>query len=417
MKNKNIDNQLHKCFCCKKAYDFLCVFFSLKHILGIKYEELDEDGKSLLSTIFSNFNIELTMEEKFNLFKDLTLNPREFIKFQNDYSDKEVLSSNGIHFCLYHLNQIIYSINLVNSSETELFDKTKCLLLYDVFSSLYNLNLDKEKYQMDSLKRSINKLADDKINNNKKNKETLKKLQNISTNYLSYFDTDKLIDYEDSCSVIYGKQCFDNLRLEYKKKFEIKEESINFISRLNNLNSMYRSIMYTYLINAPKHFGKILSFVMDLRELTSNDIDILMYKEVSNTGKSKISKIQKLMDDAVPTKLNDSDFTKLCRILLVSEDVLKTGVGKSYGKWVTTDEMKAYSKEMKLPQTPTLNEFRNSIIEIINYPEDEFQDFIKQNPEYFCIKDFSLEPEMLFLTLLNKEDAYVLLDILEQSNK
>lgn len=415
MKNQNIDEQLRKCFCCKIAYDFLDDFFSLDYILNKQYEALDENDTELLNTTFSNFNIELPMEEKFNLLKDLTLEPREFVKMKNNYSDKEVLSSNGIHFCLYHLNQIIYTFNLVKNSNDELFDKKKCLLLYDVFSSIYKL-YDFDKTKMSDLKRCINKLADDTADNDETNKKTLTKLQNNLNEFLFNFDTGKLIEYEDSCSVIYGKQCFDNLYHEYKKKNEIKEESTKFISRLNNLNSMYKSIMNTYLMNAPKKMGDILSFLMNLKNIKSNDIDILLFKGDNKVGKSKISSIQSLMKVDAPTDRNCIDFTKLCRILLVSEDVLKTGVGKSYGKWVTTEQMKAYSKDMKLPQTSTINEFRNSIIEIINYSEDKFQDFIKQYPEYFETKDFSLEPEMLFLTLLNKKEAYVLLDILENKN-
>lgn len=112
----------------------------------------------------------------------------------------------------------------------------------------------------------------------------------------------------------------------------------------------------------------------------------------------------------------------------MSEDVLCLGHGKSYGNWMSVLSkeglnglQKAIEKDGEFQEIDSskrnkIKEFaRNEIIQIIN---DDYEEVIKNNPGFFEEEDFEVyeSKEELFINIIDKEYAYILLEVLERLN-
>lgn len=123
-------------------------------------------------------------------------------------------------------------------------------------------------------------------------------------------------------------------------------------------------------------------------------------------GKDKFqSSISSLRKSETP-KLTRTEIKKLSRILLVSEDVLKCGTGKSYGVWKTTDTVDEISEIINLSDS----DFKKKLIEKNIYNEQDICVFYKVDDK---TKEVYADYEKMFDTAKHQEEIDTLISVLE----
>ena len=96
----------------------------------------------------------------------------------------------------------------------------------------------------------------------------------------------------------------------------------------------------------------------------------------------------------------------MSRILLVSEDVLKCGTGKSYGVWKTTDTVDEISEIINLSDS----DFKKKLIEKNIYNEQDICVFYKVDDK---TKEVYADYEKMFDTAKHQEEIDTLISVLE----
>lgn len=183
------------------------------------------------------------------------------------------------------------------------------------------------------------------------------------------------------------------------------------MNRVNDLNMEHKEIIREYIKNAPKKFGNNLKLIMERQGMTEQDIAMLI-----GVTPSVIQSLEK----CEATERSKEDIIRLCRALLVSEDVLYNGAGKIYGNWkmlLDKEGIKALqeadkdmnARDKKVSAMEMKNFARGKIKELIERDDSEFYQMIKDSPELFCEEDINIYPDEKdgFKNLLHKEEVYV----------
>ena len=171
--------------------------------------------------------------------------------------------------------------------------------------------------------------------------------------------------------------------------------------RIDKLKAEYRDIVYDFISRIPKSFCDIFTAIVNIQNLSDTNIKQLLY-----VGKDKFqSSISSLRKSETP-KLTRTEIKRLSRILLVSEDVLKCGTGKSYGVWKTTDTVDEISEIINLSDS----DFKKKLIEKNIYNEQDICVFYKVDDK---TKEVYAEYEKMFDIAKHPEEIDTLISVLE----
>ena len=189
---------------------------------------------------------------------------------------------------------------------------------------------------------------------------------------------------------------------------------------LANNTSPFAEIYEEYLRYAPKHFGNNLKKVMEIQGVEIKDVSSLMETKSPN-------EISALCGCRTPNR-NKQYIHRLARCLLVSDEVLVSGTGKSYGTWkdVLSPDGLNTIKEHIGSRTPKSTEIwtRNQIRDWVNLSDCDFEKLMIDNSEFFLEEPFCAyeikEDGEIFLdypsmvkNLLHPEEFEVLKQVLE----
>lgn len=402
------DEQLKKCLQCETCVSVVANYSNIANII-IKEEELkesesnkeivfndftDEDDCEMIEYISKQLEIEGTAEEKYSALKQLSAKG----------------SFEGTDFCLGNLKQIIsaiYPFYTKSEIEMQMFSNKKRYIL-----SIMNASNKKyvKGYDIDRGNNAIAKFRKDHDEEN-----LHEELQYIFDKFI-YPHKQTNRNYERfECPE--AREYFNAIICEeaerYSKNIEIKK----FFERIEKLNNSSQKIILEYIHNAPKELGKCLAPIMKKQKMSENDL-----KHLTEFGISSLQGFKKNKASRIEPK----DFSRLCRALLVSEDVLQKGKGKIYGNWmnlldkegIEAIQKTARENKMFLREVSGINKskkfVREKIKDIIEMEDNEYKELIQNNPALFEAEDYSLGDFELYDALLNKDEAYVLLDVLEK---
>ena len=145
---------------------------------------------------------------------------------------------------------------------------------------------------------------------------------------------------------------------ESQPLLKTKQESKQFIERVNHLPKQYAIIMQEYLRNALKNIGITLNSIMKLQDMTDQDIAKLL--------DCKANKIQALRTQKSTNESQDF-INLLSRGLFVSESVIRTGYGQKFGNWndmLKGDILKEAMKEKDELKKDTITMLRAAILQV-----------------------------------------------------
>ena len=202
------------------------------------------------------------------------------------------------------------------------------------------------------------------------------------------------------------------------------EEYGRLQSRVLKLPREYQEFFWNIYDQSPTSFGRNLTAVMEEKNLTANDVSMLI-KPYSKNPKMRISMIQSMMECAFPNK-NIDLIPYIARALLVEESVLYSGRGKSWGTFayqLDTDFMRIVEKQPRGMINKARQEVRAEITTAIR-TDATLHDYLtevsnREHPVYkqlFADETINLYSNRLkrLRYLRERESLYILLSCLEQ---
>lgn len=229
----------------------------------------------------------------------------------------------------------------------------------------------------------------------------------------------------DLSEKVNGHRCDCRIFLKYvdelEKNPEVKE-AIRFNARVYALPAKSQEVLWDCLERAPKKWGVCLQMIMDMQEMSANDIAQLI-----DVG---VSTIETWCGCDKPRERDDDKLMLLERALLVSKDVLTKGNGKRYGNWkvLLDDETLRVMRECASSIPPSeiglsrklckkgdvKNFVRLNINKAISGSEKEYEEAISAMGDAFEAEDIScFDRNELFSVIRDKDFAYALLETLE----
>lgn len=439
---KNTNEKIKRCLTCPVAHKFISEYLlfceaykEFKKSRG-KYKE---HLKRSIDKISETLHIEGTYQERLKFLVNLST--------PNFEVDKYYPELNQISECIKTLHSLIYPLKIFffKSDYPE-----------EVVIDLKKMNINRLCCVNDVLKK--NKIETATITNEEKKwSDTYLKSLGYTLSNDEYEDdpTDEEIEKAvdtynkfrsiiiDYCTNAIGKISYEYCNPffgEYSSLKNCSEVYINSNSllglRIFRLKDEYRSIVYNYLEKAPKKFNKILSRVIKYQNLKYSDVAELMNNKIDdniNVIRKKANSIKSYIENE-NNKLSDKEKEKLQKILLVSDELLKCGMGEVYGNW--NDVLKNQSDPAEKTTlfkhyqtknyTSTKPKILDDIRELIN-DDSRFEEAKTSSPffdkKYVCLYatednysgDIAYNYEAMYEELLNPEDFNTLLSVLEES--
>ncbi len=394
---KSIKEQLTRCLNCKVANDFIADYKYFFKILSKNSKDINEKDIEMIKKLSSYLNIKSTTK-------------KQFIALRKICEHNSLKNSNNI--CLYYMNTIMFAINWFyednkSSNHTWAIDNKKHLI--PVFTIMNDVNKNIQHYDYSRGKTAISNLKKISIKNSEEEEE--EELFDELKYIFDAFTNEK----EENYTYLKKGDCYMDLfnynvglmTHSYNEENEYNATLNELYNRIDKLSNKSQEIIKEYIKYAPKKFGYNLQAVMKHQNMTENDLKVL-------TG-IEISAIQALTKADVPQR-NQKDIENLCRALLVSKEVLYNGIGKIYGNWkllLDNDGIQTIASLIDGRNKTSTKEFvRTNIRDIISLPEAEFIKLIHSTPDLFCESSFNIENA--FTNLLNKKEAYTLLEVLEK---
>lgn len=272
---------------------------------------------------------------------------------------------------------------------------------------------------------------------NERNKELgniykKKKVDNLTSNW-ERIDGEEKKKMRATIRDIFNQYCFNDFS-QYKvdetrecgrQIFKLYVDNIDSVfltkkneitKRIEMLPETSQKIVCDYLKHAPKKFGVNLQRIMSDQQMTE--------RFISNIIEMRSSTVQYLKECDI-FKLEEKYLKQLCILLLVSEDVLKTGIGKRYGNWrdfLDEECIKGLQESNDLTDVNTKREaegfVKEQIREIVKMDDAEFDEFLEKNSEYLYEEDYALYESTWewFNALLHQDEFYTLLEVLERQS-
>lgn len=394
---KSVNEQLTRCLNCKVANDFITDYKYFFKILSKNSKHINEDDIRMIKKLSSHLNLNSTTKKQFVALKKIC-------------EHNSIKNSNNI--CLCYMNTIMFAINWfyednISSDHISAIDNKKHLIpvftiMNDVNKNIHHYDYSRGKTAISNLKKiSIKKSEDDE------EEELFNELKYIFDAFINAKEEKYTYFKKGDCYIDLFNYNVGLITHSYNEEKEHNDTKNAFYDRVDKLSNKSQEIIKEYIKYAPKKFGYNLQAIMKHQNMTENDLKVL-------TG-IEISAIQALTKADVPQR-NPNDIQNLCRALLVSKEVLYNGIGKIYGNWkllLDKDGIQTVASLIDSKNKTTTKEFvRTNIRDIISLPKDEFIKLIHSTPDLFCESDFIIENA--FTNLLNKKEAYILLEVLEK---
>lgn len=428
---KNISKeQMNQCLNCRIGYTTIYNFKDLYEIVRAK-QAIESYRQKITKTKLEKDLQELKtkLEESEEKYKDLVFEFTESIdelaeslEIEGDIEKKleilGLLCSNEVsdetdNFCVFNLHEIIYPLRhlyMENAKNEDITERPsgkiailRCMNeINKTCHSKYNSADTSEALKL-FLKKESTDASTEAVANG------IRKIWNF---YLLNPPTYK-IHNKSECF----QQLFDTLRKKDSEHISNTSKANNYFDRKKKLNSEYQIIIDNYIATAPKHMGNNLTRIMQLQNMSEQDI--------AKLTDLKANKIQSMMRSKT-TELNETELTLICRALLISKSLLFTGTGEVYGNWKDILELKnenienvneMFNQSFKT-KTEVTNYLRKNIHELIDVSEDTFNKTITENPQLFNIETLHLydnETEE-YEHLLHPEEAETLLAVCEKLN-
>lgn len=368
---------------------------NLWDITNLSEENYAKDGLLEKLIVLSRFTYEYDPE------KDEKLT-------EHQMPDEVLLTDLENCMCLEYLKPIISALKgFYNGTNEAILEKRRYLV--NILNEMNELNKRIPEYKYDSSKNVINRFANynEDDDNNKSASKIANGLKCIFKNYSTFSLAENAIQTPAQCF----NTTISEIVQESQPLLKTKQESKQFIERVNHLPKQYAIIMQEYLRNALKNIGITLNSIMKLQDMTDQDIAKLL--------DCKANKIQALRTQKSTNESQDF-INLLSRGLFVSESVIRTGYGQKFGNWNDTlkgDILKEAMEDQNKSKSQIINQIRENIHSYIE-SEENFKKILEKFSNVFEAEEIAIfsSLEECFENLLHKEDAYTLLEVLEKLN-
>lgn len=416
--------QIERCLSCRIGSSLIYAYMLIYGEEDYRDKKVKINIKKIIKVLESN----KVWDEKLDKKKD-----KELWKRLSEIGDEEIkkmfdmlkgLSTDSAFkgetdMCFINIQPIIVALQNIHKNSKGEAMLENLTNLTTVLSTMVALNKKLQpNYDEDSAKEALGLFK--KCNRNLDEKQTRMLRIRIKKIVSNFYD-----NVPESRFIIHGRgDCFlksaDYNQSKWENESKLDEEYKSYMNRVNDLSMEDKDIIHGYIKNAPKKFGNNLKLVMERQGMTEQDIAMLI-----DVTPSVIQSLEK----CEATERSKEDIKRLCRALLVSEDVLYNGAGKIYGNWkmlLDKEGIKALQEadkslnahDKKVSAMEMKNFARGKIKELIERDDSEFYQMIKDAPELFCEEDINIYPDEKdgFKNLLHKEEAYTLLKVLEKKN-
>lgn len=367
---------------------------NLWDITNLSEENYAKDGLLEKLIVLSRFTYEYDPE------KDEKLT-------EHQMPDEVLLTDLENCMCLEYLKPIISALKgFYNGTNEAILEKRRYLV--NILNEMNELNKRIPEYKYDSAKNVISRFSrynesdDDKVASKIANG-----LKYIFKNYFTFSLSKNAIQTPAQCF----NTTISEIVQESQPLLKTKQESKQFIERVNHLPKQHAIIMQEYLRNALKNIGITLNSIMELQDMTDQDIAKLL--------DCKANKIQALRTQKSTNESQDF-INLLSRGLFVSESVIRTGYGQKFGNWndmLKGDILKEAMEDQNKSKSQIINQIRENIHSYIE-SEENFKKILAKFSNVFEAEEIAIfsSLEECFENLLHKEDAYTLLEVLEKLN-
>ncbi|WP_270602440.1 hypothetical protein [Faecalimonas umbilicata] len=367
---------------------------NLWDITNLSEENYAKDGLLEKLIVLSRFTYEYDPE------KDEKLT-------EHQMPDKILLTDLENCMCLEYLKPIISALKgFYNGTNEAILEKRRYLV--NILNEMNELNKRIPEYKYDSAKNVISRFSSyNESDDDKVASKIANGLKYIFKNYFTFSLSKNAIQTPAQCF----NTTISEIVQESQPLLKTKQESKQFIERVNHLPKQYAIIMQEYLKNALKNIGITLNSIMELQDMTEQDVAKLL--------DCKANKIQALRTQKSTNESQDF-INLLSRGLFVSESVIRTGYGQKFGNWndmLKGDILKEAMEDQNKSKTQIINQIRENIHSYIE-SEENFKKILEKFSNVFETEEIAIfsSLEECFENLLHKEDAYTLLEVLEKLN-
>lgn len=402
MEKKTFSNYGH-CISCKIAGQVIRDFFT---VMEDGLEIHTEEWKALFQFIGKPMSsAQQDMDYLNKMFTSPTVKERRMM-----------IGEKVNEFCISNLQDIIFTLyRLRYSAENDRFSRQSNMIFRQICESLGN-----DKYaRFSEWKKIILAYEEGDYEGNTVQKAKLEKqakryLDKIESIIDDYIYSDREYEIEGDCFMLTMNQFLN----EAQESHELSKELCELADRIDKLKEPYHKITLQFIKKIPKNFGRILTDIMDSKEMTEQNIVNFLPKDFRITT----SNIQSLKQCKVPS-IDKDIITCIARCLLVDESVLYYGYGFSYGNWMDLIPTSVSKDLQKVTAQKTLTEIRQAFIseiaEIIASPG--FYENIINNIETQPIIQLQKEEVKIFGSLKEQiqfcndiSSIYNLVDTLEE---
>lgn len=410
----DLSERIKQCLYCPVCHKTLRLYYSFVKSAYRKYPangtQFSESDRDSITKLGNLLHVKGSVEKQYEVLHRLMERPKRNV-------DNEL-------GCLYILNRILFELRqLYGIMDFEDFSAFSGKIMNEIYKVIHGNYPDKTFFS---------------ISKNKTNHQeqlSRRKKEFISYCYLNTNGKPKLKykycsqEYEDMIKDSSNKiaDCQGAYFLAISQQLDPTENKGEFvdISPLTDTSSW--DICLEYLKHAPKHFGKNLSLVIERQGLSLADVASIM-KEKEN--ESSLNTIAALCACKTP-RHNKSYLHRLARCLLVSDEVLISGTGESYGNWENVfssegmETIKHFKnkKTLKGAERWTRSEIRNWL----SLSDSEFETLMLDNPTFFkkepfCGYEQIADREIIIdvitmrINLLHPEEFNVLAKVLLDKN-
>lgn len=404
-----LKERIKRCLYCPICHKTLRLFFSTNNIWyrPSKDISLSEGDSKVIKRLGNLLQINGSIEEQWKTLYNLTLHPKAKVKDEREKED----SREGETDCLNTLNRILFELRPLYpvSNRSDLSQ-----LGYNIMNEISNIISSagtENGLDVKGLRGQFKYYC--QLNTKDMPKLQYRYCSQTYQNVLKDTDIKKLRD----CQAAYF--------LDVSKQLPSGKDETEFINAMFSVGSEtpFWEICENYLRYAPKHFGRNLELVMERQGMSVNDISSIM-EEKSPNG------ITALCECKTPKR--DKEYIhRLAKCLLVSDEVLISGTGKSYGAWknVLSEEGLNAIKEHEENQTlrSAKKSARDKIRAWSSLSDYDFENLITDNPQFFaeqpfCAYDMESDEEdsiaeSMRKNLLHPEEFDLLVQILLDYNR
>lgn len=400
------EERIKKCLCCPICHKTLRLFLLSDSVWRRPSEDisLSENDMKVIKSLGNLLQLNGSIEEQWKTLYNLTLRPKTKVKDERKREDSQEDETD----CLNILNRILFELKSLYLYKKPSLSQLENSIMNEVRNIISGTGTE-NGLDMKSIRGQFKYYC--QLNTKDRPKLQYRYCSQTYQDVLKGTDIEKLYD----CQAAYF--------FEVSKQLPPGKDETKFINAMFSLESEtpFWEICEKYLRYAPKHFGRNLELVMKRQGITANDVSSIM-EEKSPSGITALCKCK--------TPKRDKEYIhRLAKCLLVSDEVLISGTGKSYGTWknVLSEEGLNTIKEHEGKQTLRSAEIwiRDQIRDWIN--DSDFENLIANSPEFFaeqpfCAYDMESDEddwiaESMRKNLLHPEEFDLLVQILLDYNQ